>query len=424
MATSFCKTCNGPKPIAEFEITPSGNPRTECKDCRAAKRRAAAKSIAPKRTTETVPKPERCITCNKGGDEVEFTWRTDTVTGSWRTECDACTTVRATKNCAAARASQIAADPDGYRRRMADAHLDWSHRNPDKVKEQMAKTAAIPGRKFRKLMSYAAQKGIVIDMADRGALMAKFSEACTYCAFSPADGDQLNNLDRVDTKGPFSTANTIPCCAKCSVMKGFFHDDEFITNVRRIISHGTFLDLDVASTSSGATSPPVTGRQSEIQEDLLTDAEKIELWASPCSLCGRTPAFGIDDNVMPCCPDCSFMKRDMASDEFKRHIVRIDDHTRFMVLNDITDLTLKAFGTRVREPVAVLDDALVPVLVFPSMDACARMIGTTSQAVLKAVKTGGLCRKRKWVRATPCMYRTQVCDTEQVKALIRTLRTA
>lgn len=418
MATSFCKTCNGPKPIADFEITPSGNPRTECKDCRAAKRRAAAKSIAAKRTTETVPKPERCITCNKGGDEVEFTWRTDTVTGSWRTECDACTTARATKNSAAARASQLAADPDGYRRRMADAHLDWSYRNRDKVKEQMAKTGAIPDRKFKKLMSYAAQKGIVIELADRGALMAKFSEACTYCAFTPAEGDQLNNLDRVDTEGPFSTANTIPCCATCSVMKGFFHDDEFIANIRRIISHDTSLDFGTASTSSVATHPPV----SEIQEDLLTEAEKIELWASPCGICGRAPALGIDVNG-PCCPDCSFMKRDMPLGEFMRHIARINDHTRFMVLNDITDLTLKAFGTRVREPVAILDDTLAPVLVFPSMDACARMIGTSSQAVLKAVKTGGFCRKRKWVRATPRMYRTQVGDAEQVKTLLRALRT-
>jgi len=396
-------------------MTQSGNPRTECKDCRAAKRREAAKSVATKRTMETVPKPEKCITCNKGCGEVDFTWRTDTVAGSWRTECDTCATARATKNCAASRASQLATDPHGYRSRMAEAHLDWSRRNPDKVKEQQFKTAIIPERKFKTVVTYAAQKGIVINMADRDALMAKFSEACTYCAFKPAQDEPLNNLDRVDTKGPFSTTNTIPCCATCSVMKGFFHDDEFIAHVRRIISHDTFVNRDVASTSSHSNA--------EIQEeDLLTEDEKIKLWASPCSLCGRAPAFGIDGNAMSCCPDCNFMKRDMPLDSFKRHIAFINDNTRYMVLTDITDLTLKAFGTRVREPVAVLDDALIPVLVFPSMDACARMLGITSQAVMKAVKTGGLCRKRKWVRATPRMYRTQDCDAEQVKTLLRALR--
>jgi hypothetical protein len=238
--------------------------------------------------------------------------------------------------------------------------------------------------------------------------MAKFSEACMYCAFTPTVDEQLNNLDRVDMSGPYSAANTIPCCATCSVMKGFFHDDEFISHVRRIIGHTTLTDLAMASAS-------------EIQEDLLSDAEKIEMWSSPCGMCGRTPAFGIDNN-MSCCPDCSFMKRDMPMDKFKRHIALINDNTRLKVLTDIIDLPLKAFGTRVREPVAVLDDALIPVLVFPSMDACARMIGTTSQAVLKALKTGGFCRKRKWVRATPRMYRTQVCDTEQVKMLLRALR--
>lgn len=134
-----CKTCKIEKTLDCFEAT-----RAVCKPCRQSSRTAATKkcTIDP----ASIPKPDFCDKCGKSNEEVEFKFRTDTVKGGWRTECNTCYNSKGYSE--KSRTKRREEDEEGYLKKNAESHLDWVRRNPEKVRAQQLKLASDNLRKI------------------------------------------------------------------------------------------------------------------------------------------------------------------------------------------------------------------------------------------------------------------------------------
>lgn len=428
-ATASCSACGQTKDVSAFERTPSGNPRKECKECRKAKRAEAAAKAKQEgshaRDPAAVPKPSACSGCGKGPDQVEFKWRTDVMSGGWRAVCNGCYNEKGYHK--EYRKRELEKDAAAYRKRNAEAHLAWAHRNPDKVKEQQELQRTSVDRKFKGLVMAAKQRGIEVDIGDSANILKdRLAEPCFFCAFQPAPGEVLNGLSRYDLGMGFTTNNAVACCATCSAMKRVMNVDEFLGCVRRIYDFRRIADAQASS--SRARLPAFGGRadlrnaEEKVKMDLLTVAQKIQLWGSPCYLCGRGPALGIDredangdytpQNARPCCTECNYMKKDMNLVDFDRHIAYVYEHTHSWVLKDMMDLPLKISIERTRDPVGMLDHSGVGVaVVFPSVNTAAAVLGAKTTSIAAAVGAANkTCCGRKWVNATPRAYRQQAVD--------------
>jgi hypothetical protein len=123
--------------------------------------------------------------------------------------------------------------------------------------------------------------------------------------------------------------------------------------------------------------------------DALTVDDKVGMWSSPCYLCGRAPAFGIDrvdpdgdytaSNCMPCCTPCNYMKKDAALAAFLGHLDRVHGMTSSWVIGDVSELAIVTCAGNERLPVAV--DVNGGTLVFPSITTAALIIGRSKQRV-------------------------------------------
>lgn len=435
------RTCNGAcrllLPLTKEYFEPySGKFRSECKKCRANKKAEKAKTASASIDRSTVPKPKACTKCGKSYPEVDFKWRTDVQKGGWREICNVHFNEK--KYYEAYRKRERAKDEVAYLERNAKSHLEWSHRNPDKIKEQQMKERMEPDRRIKALVTEAKARDIFIDIDGLPQLKVKFSEPCNYCAFVPEIGkDYLNGLDRLDVKLGFTDANTVPCCGVCNHMKGPQDVDEFIDNIRRI---SKYMEIDIDSVVVGARTParPLGGwsecREAPAKEkkDFLTLNQKIKMWSSPCYLCGRSPCFGIDrldadgdytvDNSKPCCTDCNYMKSDRSFDHFKTHIGLIDAYTSHWVLRDIRDVPMKVLGGKQREPIAMLDDNKFVLIVFPSAGRAAEIIGASRASVLQAVNRQCRCLGMFWRSATSSEYRNQHMMPRDGRSVIESVR--
>lgn len=72
---------------------------------------------------------------------------------------------------------------------------------------------------------------------------------CSYCGNEPQYNERwtriehkkqpklfLNGIDRIDSKKGYSRDNTVPCCAKCNLMKNIMSSEEFLSHVHKISS--------------------------------------------------------------------------------------------------------------------------------------------------------------------------------------------
>lgn len=395
-----CKTCNTTKQIDEFEKTAAKSRRLDCKKCYSCKKAERAKTAAKSHVPSSVPKPTACAECSRGQPDVDFKWRTDINKGGWRNTCNDCFNKKGYSQ--ASRKRRMEKDPDGYRAHSARVHLDWSRRNPDKLKEQQLKERMDPDRRIKSLVTEANARNINVDMRDSESLKLKFTQSCAYCAFTPEIGkDFLNGLSRVDHTGGYTDTNTVPCCGVCNHMKGPQEIDEFIDNIRRITKH---LNLDIEAVVVGSRTPAralggwVDLRVSSKKEkkDLLTVEQKVELWSSPCYVCGRSPSFGIDrydasgdyttENSKPCCTDCNYMKSDRPFQDFTMHVGLIAAFTATWVLKDVRNVPLKICSGAQRIPVVMCDPTTSNAhLIFPSMSCAADVMGVTLPAIEKGM---------------------------------------
>ena len=426
-----CAACKETKVLGDFEKTPTrAGTRSECKACRSAKRKAAADAASKLHVPEKTPKPAACSDCGKGPEEVAFKWRTDVKAGGWRSSCNDCYNAKGYTK--AYRERERSKDEVAYLARNALTHLEWARRNPDKVAEQQAKSACEPERRIKQIRTSAAARLIPFEDADGEAMASKLREPCLYCSYAPAAGEPLNGLDRIDVRVGYTDANTAPCCATCNAMKGPADLDVFVDNVRRISAHAGDSDGTI---SDGRTRLPAFGGRAELRSAPpkekrweLTDEEEVELLSSPCYLCGRAPAFGIDrvdadgdytpGNSRPCCTDCNYMKKDVSLLDFKRHVAFIQAHTVAWVIRDVTDAPFKVLGGNVREPVSAEGFDVI----FPSIATAAKIVRASSSTLEDAVRNSRACRGVKWTRRECREYRLQHVPAAATRAAIVALR--
>lgn len=433
-SSKTCKVCGVAKCLDDFEVTTKDgrSRRHVCKPCYYVKKAEQARVAAHSHSPETTPKPVACSACGKGPDEVEFKWRSDVKKGSWRTQCNAC--YNAKGYCEKSRAKRLAEDPEGYRRANAETHLQWAHANRDKVRAQQAKSAADPSRRFKALLTYVRGKhgkdnvDDVVLLADADKLQAKMAEPCHYCGHTPEEGAALNGLDRVDPRGKYSDANTVPACGVCNAMKLTFHTDEFLQGVRDVV-------LFCGQVTNGRRPPALGGtaarRESEKDKSNDLDLEtRLEILCNKCYLCGRAPALGIDrvdatknyapENCKPCCTLCNYMKKDWSLEEFLAHVTRIFLHTRHWVLGDASNILNGVSGPR--KPVAPIGEDGRPLLIFPSMSCVVHLVGLDPKSLNSAVYGEAVCCGYKWSEVSAAAYKVQSKPSHEVKELILRLK--
>lgn len=414
-----CTKCTESKQPSDFERTDTGGYRKVCRQCRKTGRSERVKEARVNHNPDAVEKPNACVKCGKGPDEVDFPWRTDNISGNWRNECNKC--INAKEYYKDYRVRKIAENKEEFNAHNAKVHLEWAHKNPEKVKEQQMKTATVPDRKIKLVRTTAKQQKVPFAEEDVEKMKEKFGMPCEFCAYEPSLGEELNGLDQLVAGQGYTDANTVPCCATCNAMKCVMSVDEFLMAVREIHAH-LHSNNDDALPLAGQqrrTLPPAFSGSAERREadDVdktcrLSDEERIELWGGSCYLCGRSPAFGYDrvdakvgyvpDNVRSCCTICNYMKKDVELQDFKMHVGFIHKHTMHWVLKDISDIPVACIG-RMRNPVqATLGDGRT--IIFPSVSTAELVLGT-AKSVSVALSTDDNSHCAKWERVVPRVYR-------------------
>jgi hypothetical protein len=430
-----CKECIVEKDIDDFEKSGSATNRDArrlvCKVCRTAKR---SKSIAIARVEKTalvaedVPKPKACITCKKGPDEVAFKWRSDTINGGWRGECNTCYNKKGYSEKSRAKAREE--DEAGFLKKNAESHLAWVKKNPEKIKEQYDKRRNEAGSKIKQIRAYANQKKIDFDNEDISKMEAKLMLSCTYCDYTAPANEVLNGLDRIDSAFEYNDKNTVTCCATCNAIKGIYDTGVFIENIRKIYAYNNISKLTLVKERCRL---PAFGGRKDLREspektktDYLTRKQKVELWSSPCYLCGSI-AYGIDRqdangdytvaNSKPCCAMCNYMKKDFDLDCFLQHLKYIYDVTKNVVTFFDESKWMDAIDGNNRVPVEATDCKGI-LIVFPSANTAANMIGTKAYLVNNAIKKEELFRNRRWKVSTAHAYISQMISSEVAQDIL------
>ena len=328
-----CARCETEKPLAAFEMTPSG-PRPECKPCRALKRKEAVAG-APKVDRASVKKPEACSGCGKGPAEVNFQWRGENKAGGWRAICDGCFGAKMYHT--VYRDKKRAEDEPGFLKHNSEVMSAWRSRNPEAVKEQQMLTETTPERKIKKIVASAHRRGQEVTQEDVDAMRDKLVESCHFCAYLPPPGEALNSLCRASGGTTFSNDATVTACRSCVALKHTMTSELFIAQARRVVMHlGLGLPDEgverLRPFSFGGTADRRAAPEKK-KRDELTMEQRRALTSQPCYMCGQSPSFGVDRldsagdytiaNARPCCTACNYMKKDFGLDSVLAHLRHI-----------------------------------------------------------------------------------------------------
>jgi hypothetical protein len=429
----ICKDCKIEKNIDLFEKTGNGNARRlSCKACRKIKKNEVIlktreeKNILP----EDVPKPNFCIRCNKSQDEVDFKWRTDTVSCGWRNVCNSCYNEK--KYHKVYIEKKRAEDEDAFLKHNNEIHSIWKKNNPENIIKYKLKIKCDPDQKMKQIRQSVKSE---FNDDDFEVMKLKLSEPCYYCNFKINDGDILNGLDRIVPENGYTNNNTVSCCVTCNCMKLNFNSDVFITKVRRIFA---YRNIEVNNDIKRYRLKPYTkrrvleGLKEKEKIDLLTDIEKINLWASSCYLCGVSPCFGIDridseenytiSNSKPCCMMCNYMKKNLALNEFEKHIGFIKNHTNNWDIPDVSDIPILPPVSKEKRPIAITDLSDKIIIIFPSANKIDTMTIFTNNEILKNIENNiNLTKIYKLKYVSNSEYNNQNIDYESAYKILMLL---
>lgn len=431
-ATRKCKICEETKPIDHYECTTKDGKcrRAVCKPCYQKKKAEIAKKKSKEIDRTTVPKPN-CSECGKTYPEVDFAWRDDVAQGGWRSVCRTCYNTRGYSE--KSRVKRRAEDEKGFLEKNAEQARKWREKNPEKVKEQEYKTRVIPEKRWRVFLNYIRSKHgkdnlhLYIRLEESELLQAKMTKPCFYCNHMPKENETLNGLDKVNPKGIYEDANTVPCCGVCNNIKSTFHVDEFIQGVREIYHNNyhiieTYEEVHRPINLSGDNSR----REFDIDKGDLTQEDKVDLYVDACYLCGRSPAFGIDrvdpkigyviDNCKPCCYMCNYMKKDFKLEEFLGHIYRIHSHTSYWIIGDTSDKM--TFMSTSRNPVKPIGLDII----FPSHYKAELCLGLGKKLIYNRIKNGHKIFGYNWEYCPISEYKRQCISKQDCLDMIRKLR--
>jgi hypothetical protein len=213
-------------------------------------------------------------------------------------------------------------------------------------------------------------------------------------------------------------------------MKGVRTVDAFITNVRNIIKHREVTDVPRSRIKSFGGRSELRDAPPKEKTNYLTKSEKLTIWSTPCYLCGRAPAFGIDrvdankdytiDNSMPCCSECNYAKKDISIIDFEMHLCAIYKHTLQWIIGDVSDRLLLTSNKLERAPIKATFESTS--VIFPSISCASQIIGLNVKVIKAALDGNSDYIGCKWVFVLPREYWLQNMCTEDVINFVRQLR--
>ena len=388
-----CKICEVCKPATDFQ-----GPRLTCRPCKA-KQDKEKSAMVPKADPATLPKPDTCCECGKSMQDSDLTLRRDTHLSSYRPNCTACraSASNGSNHTQNHRKRQRESDNwENIKRQKNEVHEQWILNNPTKPAEYQAKYRANADCKMRQIIQSAKQRGIAVVDEDIPAMTESLQQPCFYCGFLPEADKPINGLDRVDSSlKEYSTANTVSCCAACNHIKAAYSQDYFLYQVRLIAVRHQHVEHISSSDSDEAYRQQCSRKyDSNDKTDQLSDQQRLDLWSSPCYLCGHGPALGIDRedsresytaaNCKPCCSSCNYMKSSVELRLFLSKIRDIFHKTSMYVLAEINQTSTQP--GRMMSPVQVHVGTEL-VAKFPSRSSAARFMGVSIPTISSSIGT-------------------------------------
>ena len=166
------------------------------------------------------------------------------------------------------------------------------------------------------------------------------SAACHFCGTEPTCHTGFHGIDRLDSGGTYSKANTVPCCKPCNKIKGSLDPGTFISRVKHIscinggpgiVDYSVFRETHSASYTQYRNRALVEKSPPLEFELTIDDFKRLQL--SPCKYCNCRGENGVDrdnnligytkENSVPCCTDCNYAKGTMTGSDFVEHVKKI-----------------------------------------------------------------------------------------------------
>jgi hypothetical protein len=174
-----------------------------------------------------------------------------------------------------------------------------------------------------------------------------FSKSCYYCN----EIDNINGIDRINSKNCYEELNCIPCCSQCNFMKNDTDQEVFIKLCEHIVTYNKLFNGNkykkLLNNSKFARYSEYKKRAiSKDMEFKLSKEEFIQIISNPCNYCGVSDdtyyqtlgAGGIDrvdsnkgyilENCVSCCGMCNKMKLNYSKNEFLNKCLKITNQIK------------------------------------------------------------------------------------------------
>jgi hypothetical protein len=234
-----------------------------------------------------------------------------------------------------------------YLKKQAENAKNWRERHPEKVEEY---------NKFRNnsihhsYMSYkrtANYKNLEVDeiLTDYPTFEQFVQQCCYYCGSLHQKG--FSGIDRKDSTQGYVKSNCVPCCEKCNFMKGCLDPISFYRRICHLISVNEwfenvqifFYEYFPDHHATAYTDYRARAERKQLEFN-ITHEKYNELTHSSCYLCRKEASEshlnGMDrydncqgyneDNVLPCCSECNYMKGEITLDDFIEHCIQIYEY--------------------------------------------------------------------------------------------------
>jgi hypothetical protein len=275
--------------------------------------------------------PAFCNCCFKQFDCNKF--RFVTKLGKFRNPCNDCFNNK--KYYKDSRGKERAKDEIEYLRKCAERQSNWRKNNPEKVSEINNKRKVNSNEKIKDVKKQAKTRNIYFENDDIEFMKDKLTLNCLYCGFK--HNINLNGLDRLDNNLGYTNENTVSCCSTCNNLKKDYDLKTFFGKIKDIFENtqSTICDykdnqyVPFTNFGSGKTS----GSMTDTKKDKLISKEfENQIKESLCYYCNKEGG-GIDridsskcyteDNCVPACSICNYIKKDYSVQDFIRHIRKI-----------------------------------------------------------------------------------------------------
>jgi len=190
-----------------------------------------------------------------------------------------------------------------------------------------------------------------------------FTQVCNYCGKL----ENVNGIDRINSKQGYFLENCVSCCGQCNFMKNdkdqckFIKLCEHISSYNKLIKGKLYPNILENTKYAHYNQYIKSANNRNITFELSID-EFIKLISKKCTYCGVsdycerydvTGAGGIDrvdsskgynlNNCVPCCGICNTMKLDYTSNEFLNKCLEITKKHKLFDINNFEDELKEAF---------------------------------------------------------------------------------